>query len=35
MIHDYMGRCWMIVDPRTKERPLFTVTDEESEIVVN
>jgi len=25
----------MIVDPRTKERPLFTVTDEESEIVVN
>jgi hypothetical protein len=31
---EYVGRYWMIVDPRTKDRLLFAVTDEESEIVV-
>jgi tetratricopeptide (TPR) repeat protein len=35
VIHDYVGRCWMIVDPRTKERLLFPITDEESEIIVS
>jgi tetratricopeptide (TPR) repeat protein len=35
VIQDYVGRSWIIVDPRTKEQRIFKVTDEESEIVLN
>jgi tetratricopeptide (TPR) repeat protein len=34
LCEDYVGRYWMVVDPRTKDRVLFTVTDGQSEIVV-
>jgi len=34
LTNDYVGRFWMIVDPRTKAQELYEVKDEESEIVV-